>query len=84
MDKSKVSRAAARLAGHGFIENRVNEGDRRLVELSLTAKGRDLFNSIAPLARAYEGEFVAALTAAEERQFRAMVMRLIAAMGKTV
>jgi DNA-binding MarR family transcriptional regulator len=82
MDKSKVSRAAARLATQGFIENREHASDRRLVELSLTRKGRKLFSSIATLALAYEREFTAVLSPAEERQFRALLARLLAAMGK--
>jgi DNA-binding MarR family transcriptional regulator len=84
MDKSKVSRAAGRLEANGFIENRVNAEDRRLVELSLTRKGRKLFESIVPLALAYERELTAGLTEAEERQFRDIVSRLITGMGKTV
>jgi DNA-binding MarR family transcriptional regulator len=82
MDKSKVSRAAARLESAGMIENRVNSDDRRLVELSLTRKGQKLFESIAPLALAYEREFTSVLSAEEERQFRGFVDRLIAGMGK--
>jgi len=84
MDKSKVSRAAARLESNGFIENRVHASDRRLVELSLTRKGRRLFDSIAPLALAYERDFVGALTAQEEVVFRDMVGRLIEGMGKAM
>jgi DNA-binding MarR family transcriptional regulator len=84
MDKSKVSRAAARLERGGYIENRENAGDRRLVALSLTRKGRRLYESIVPLALAYEREFAAALTAEEEAVFRAMLGRLIAGMGKAV
>lgn len=84
MDKSKVSRASARLAASGFIESRVHAGDRRLVELSLTRKGRRLFDSIAPLALAYERDFAGVLTPQEEVAFREMVSRLIAAMGKTI
>jgi DNA-binding MarR family transcriptional regulator len=82
MDKSKVSRAASRLEGSGFIENRVHPTDRRLVELSLTRKGRRLFENIAPLALAYEREFTAALTPQEEAEFRDMLKRLIASIGK--
>jgi len=84
MDKSKVSRAAARLETAGLIENRVNGADRRLVELSLTRKGRKLFETIAPLALEYEREFLAVLSEAEQQQFAAFVGRLIAGLGKAV
>jgi maleylacetoacetate isomerase len=42
MDKSKVSRAAARLEEAGLIEKRENAADRRLLDMRLTDKGRDL------------------------------------------
>jgi len=84
MDKSKVSRAAARLETAGLVENRVSGADRRLVELSLTRKGRKLFETIAPLALEYEREFLAVLSEAEQQQFAAFVGRLIAGLGKAV
>lgn len=78
MDKSKVSRAAARLESAGLVEKRVNPGDRRLVELSLTRKGRRLFAEIAPLALAFEADLVAALPSAEAVAFRSAVTALLA------
>ena len=39
MDKSKVSRAAARLEEAGLVQKLEHETDRRLVALSLTPKG---------------------------------------------
>lgn len=78
MDKSKVSRAAARLELAGLVEKRVNAGDRRLVELSLTRKGRRLFAEIAPLALAFEADLVAALPAVEAEAFRSAVAALLA------
>lgn len=77
MDKSKVSRAAARLETAGLVEKRVNPGDRRLVELSLTRKGRRLFAEIAPLALAFEADLVAALPPAEAEAFRSAVAALL-------
>ncbi len=63
MDKSKVSRAAARLEAAGHITKRGHETDRRLVELALTDQGRALFARIVPVARAYQDELEAALGA---------------------
>lgn len=59
MDKSKVSRAAARLEASGLIEKRENPEDRRLLDMRLTAKGRDLIARIVPIADAYQGELLA-------------------------
>ena len=61
MDKSKISRAAARLEGAGLIEKRENAEDRRLLQMTLTPKGRDLMDRLAPIAETYQAELVAAL-----------------------
>ena len=54
MDKSKVSRAASRLQASGHVTKKTNPQDRRLVELELTDKGRDLMAKITPLALDFE------------------------------
>jgi DNA-binding MarR family transcriptional regulator len=61
MDKSKVSRAAARLESAGLIEKRENGTDRRLLDMTLTAKGQDLFVRIVPVALAYQAQVMAGL-----------------------
>jgi len=61
MDKSKVSRAASRLEESGLISKKTNPADRRLVELELTQKGRDLMSKITPLALDYERQLMAKL-----------------------
>jgi DNA-binding MarR family transcriptional regulator len=79
MDKSKVSRAAARLEALGLVEKQVNGADRRLVALQLTAKGRALFGQIEPLALDYERAALGCLSAAEAELLRGLVGRLLAA-----
>lgn len=61
MDKSKVSRAAARLEEAGLIEKRENTEDRRLLDMRLTARGRDLIARIVPIADDYQSEILAKL-----------------------
>ena len=61
MDKSKVSRAAARLESAGLIEKRENAEDRRLLDMRLTSRGRDLIARIVPIADSYQAELVAQL-----------------------
>lgn len=73
MDKSKVSRAAARLEAAGLVEKRGNAGDRRLLDMRLTDAGRALFARIVPIARGYEAEVLAGLPA----DFRAALRRLM-------
>jgi len=64
MEKSKVSRAASRLEKSGLIRKDVNSGDRRLVSLALTEKGRALMVELLPLAQAYQDQLEARLAAA--------------------
>lgn len=75
MDKSKVSRAAARLETAGLIEKRENEGDRRLLDMRLTEKGRDLIARIVPIADAYQAELIAQL-GTQSPGFRAGLFKL--------
>lgn len=56
MDKSKVSRAAARLQSAGLVAKAENPQDRRLIELTLTEAGRELVARILPVALAYQTE----------------------------
>ena len=76
MDKSKVSRAAARLEAAGLIEKRENPEDRRLLDMRLTTKGRDLIARIVPIADAYQAEVLAKL-AVEAAAFRVALLRLL-------
>lgn len=56
MDKPKVSRAASRLEAAGYVTKTVNPQDRRLVELKLTDKGRDMIEALTPIADAYQAQ----------------------------
>lgn len=76
MDKSKVSRAAARLETAGLIEKRENPDDRRLLDMRLTEAGRALIARIVPIADAYQAEVVAKL-AEDAPAFRAALLKLI-------
>ncbi len=80
MDKPKVSRTAAKLERQGYVKKLVNKRDRRLVELSLTPKGRAMMDELGPIAIAYERELVAAL--GEDRdEFRRLIRKLDIALG---
>ena len=76
MDKSKVSRAAARLEATGLIEKRGDPKDRRLLDMRLTEKGRDLMARITPIAEAYQAELLARI-GAHAPEFRAALLRLL-------
>lgn len=80
MDKPKVSRAASRLEEGGYVKKVVNEHDRRLVELSLTEKGHEMINTLAPIAAEYQAELMAHL-GAEAPEFVANVRKLMKKLG---
>lgn len=61
MDKSKVSRAAARLERAGLVSKAGHPEDRRLIALDLTDTGRALVARIVPQARTYQAELEAHL-----------------------
>ena len=63
MEKSRVSRAAARLEAAGHVEKRASSTDRRLVELTLTATGRALLAELIPVAQDYQRRLLAELGA---------------------
>ncbi len=79
MDKPKVSRAASRLEAAGYVTKTINPQDRRLVELSLTPKGRDMIAALTPIARDYEAQLSAVLGEADQA-FRDRVAALSAAL----
>lgn len=80
MDKPKVSRAASRLETAGYITKMVNPQDRRLVELSLTGKGKQLIDTLAPIAAQYQAELLGSLGEGADG-FVANVMQLSGAIG---
>jgi DNA-binding MarR family transcriptional regulator len=71
MDKSKASRAAARLEKAGYVLKKTNPADRRLVELSLTAKGRAMHDEIGPMGVAFDAEILANLPKRDRAKFLA-------------
>ena len=78
MDKPKVSRAASRLEGAGFITKTVNPHDRRLVELELTNKGREMIEALTPIARRYQDQLEALMR--DPEAFRGQIDTLIDAL----
>lgn len=76
MDKPKVSRAAARLELRGFVSKKTHETDKRLVVLTLTAKGRRTISEIAPLADQFGKELIDGLEPGERDVFLSVLEKL--------
>ena len=72
LDKSRVSRAAARLEAAGHISKTPDPQDGRLVQLALTDKGRGLVDRIIPVAMQYQAELEARLGNEAESLRRAL------------
>ena len=68
MDKVAVSRAVKNLLATGRLERHFSNDDRRRSVLSLSTKGRAVYQKILPLALSYEVTLLSGLSAAE-REF---------------
>lgn len=79
MEKSRVSRAAARLEAAGYVAKCTHSGDRRLVELTLTPKGRAMMTELAPIAEAFNAEIGTCLGVDAEAFHRALDKMLASA-----
>src|SRR3954454_9032572 len=76
MHKTKVSRAVAELERRRWLVRTPDENDRRVEHLTLTNAGLAAYCEMVPLAKAFEGELLARMSADE----RAAVATGIAAM----
>ncbi|MGH6872147.1 MAG: MarR family winged helix-turn-helix transcriptional regulator [Rhizomicrobium sp.] len=76
MDKVQVSRAAAALVATRRLQRDGDEADGRVTRLSLTAKGRTIYDEIAPLALHLEAVLLAALTHEERRTLDGLMDKL--------
>lgn len=73
MDKVAVSRAIKRLRDAGLLKRDIDGDDRRRAVLRLTAKGREVFDSLIPLVLQLESDLLDGLSAEE----RATLLRLM-------
>ena len=65
MDKVQVSRAIARLVATKRVARMADADDARVTRLSLSARGRAIYDEIAPLALSLEDVLLGALTPSE-------------------
>jgi len=77
LDKSKVSRAVARLEAQGHVAKAGSSADRRLVVLTLTGKGEEMIRALTPIAEQYQAEVLRDL-ASDADGFRRALKRLMA------
>jgi DNA-binding MarR family transcriptional regulator len=78
MDKVQVSRAVANLMHDKRVQRQTDEADARVTRLSLSAKGRAIYDEIVPLALSLEAQFLDALTNDERAAFDRLLTKLAA------
>jgi len=66
-----------RLVDEGLVHRDPDPGDRRNVRIRLTAKGRELFERVAPAHLANERRLLAPLTADEQAQLAGLLRKLL-------
>jgi DNA-binding MarR family transcriptional regulator len=76
MDKVQVSRAVARLLRGRRIQRTTDGEDGRVTRLSLSPRGRAIYDKIVPLALGLEARFLSVLSDAERKNFAALMTKL--------
>jgi DNA-binding MarR family transcriptional regulator len=81
MDKTKVSRAIARLGALGYIDRQISASDRRQNRLEITPVGIPVFERCLVVASNVQTEVLRSLTAAEEKAFLAFLLKIESGIG---
>lgn len=76
MDKVKVSRAISRMQAAGLIKRETDPRDNRVSRLQLSARGKRIYDKIAPMALAWEREFLSVLSESEIAVFDKILGKL--------
>lgn len=76
MDKVAVSRAVSSLLDESRIERGTDGDDRRRSVLRLTAKGRAIYEDVAPRALAYERRLLESLRGDERQALDSLLARI--------
>jgi len=75
-DSGAMTRAIDQLEARGWIERQRNRDDRRLIELSLTAEGNAVADSLIPLAVGTLNAVLEDFSREEVQQLQSMLRRL--------
>jgi DNA-binding MarR family transcriptional regulator len=65
-----------RLENLGFAERKASKKDRRAVLVCLTGKGREVVDEVKPLLEDANREFLAGLSASDQKQLRGLLRKL--------
>ncbi|NIZ12324.1 MarR family winged helix-turn-helix transcriptional regulator [Phaeobacter sp. HF9A] len=81
-EKSRVSRAVSALVAEGLIEKSGGEVDKRIELLTLSAKGRDLYQEIGQSAQAFDAKLQSLLGPDRDAQLRDLLTDLHVALDQ--
>lgn len=76
MDKVQVSRAVQSLLAARRLTRTAHSRDGRITHLSLSAKGRQIYDQVVPLALSLERQFLSVLNAGEEKALDQLLSKL--------
>ena len=76
VDKTQLSRTVSSLIGRGLVQRKTNPRDNREVQISLTATGAQSYAVIVEAGAAANETLLADLSAADRKQFVAVIERL--------
>lgn len=76
LEKPRVSRALHRMTRVGLIDREPSAADQRVAVIRMSAKGRNLYRQIEPLALDWEQEMLAGLSVAERVALDQLLDRL--------
>jgi DNA-binding MarR family transcriptional regulator len=76
MDKVQVSRAVTSLVASRRVVRSEDDDDARISRLSLTARGRAIYDEVAPLALRLESLLLSSLSAQERNTFENLMHKL--------
>ncbi len=77
MDKVQVSRAVTRLLRARRIQKTADGEDGRITRLSLSARGRAIYDEVVPLALHLEELFLSTLSPGERKSLDALMTKLM-------
>ena len=77
LDKSQASRAAEALIKQGLVQREASEEDGRVVLISLTPAGRELYRKVMPVARKWNADLFDCLDDDEKAAFGAALDKII-------
>ncbi|MGF6722455.1 DNA-binding MarR family transcriptional regulator [Paraburkholderia sp. GAS41] len=77
LDKSQASRAAEALIKQGLVQREASEEDGRVVLISLTSAGRELYRKVMPIARKWNADLFDCLSEDEREVLGAALDRII-------